>query len=92
MVGHSGQEQRGNADNNRKPHCDRSALAELQHERRCDQDDREGIIDQVGVDRALSHLASKGRFRILERRAKLLKSPVSTSTRERVITSKNWFP
>ena len=25
-------------------------LAELQHERRCNQDDRDGIIDQVGVD------------------------------------------
>src|SRR5215467_9408642 len=51
MVGQGGQEQRGDTDNNRKPHCDRFALAELQHERRCDQDDREGIIDQVGVDR-----------------------------------------
>ena len=43
--------QRGHADNNRKPHCDRFALAELQHERRCDQDDRNGIIYQIGVDR-----------------------------------------
>src|SRR5262245_28975933 len=51
MVGQGGQEQRGDTDNNRKPDCDRTALAKLQHERRCDQDDRDRIIDQVGVDR-----------------------------------------
>src|SRR5262249_16335232 len=49
MVGQGGQEQRGDTDNNRKPHCDRFALAELQHERRCDQDDREGMHERTPV-------------------------------------------
>src|SRR4051812_2965129 len=50
MVGQRGQEQRRDTDNDRKPHCEWSALAEVQHERRRDQEDRDRIVDQVGVE------------------------------------------
>ncbi|SEF11295.1 hypothetical protein SAMN05444161_8554 [Rhizobiales bacterium GAS191] len=53
-------------------------------------DARDGRL--TDVVEALSHQASRGRFRILERQAKLLKSLVSTPTHKRVITSKNRFP
>jgi hypothetical protein len=41
---------------------------------------------------ALLHPTSRGRFRVLERLAKLLESLVSTSAHKQVITSKSRFP